>query len=530
MSGSTQAAKVSLSLRATARFRWPCAAVRGASVTVIGFCLGLTGANAQLQDDEPFYATGALVEPPEVLERIPVTPEFRSYLPQAVSLEDRMPVAGNQGRWGSCVAWAVGYAARSYYERSAHGRQISRADNLVSPSWLHHIIRADPADCEGGSWIYRGLDQLKTGAVSLADYPYNDQQCVTVSQSEAQSATEFRIRDYRQVDTQDLDQIKGQLALGHPVIFAARLNREFMRSRGRTTWRATPELGDFAGNHAMTLTGYDDRMQLFTFINSWGVGWGDKGYGTMNYDTFKARVYSAFVIEPLAAPIRPTPLEPDPPPQPQVRVLSELGFECAQVFERPGDPRPGLGGFVSTPEDLATLKAQYTKTHDIEVGLRPWPQCEALLILTEGRIEAEGPSIDIAQTEYTEGDPFVFSIDAPDFSSHLHLSYFQADGSVVHLMQSAGTQLRTLLPRARITMGDGLEGRPAFQVSGPFGDEMLLAITTKSPLFTQARPQLETERDFLSALRAATIAFEDDGEGRYYASRSVAIKTRGESE
>ena len=100
----------------------------------------------------------------------------------------------------------------------------------------------------------------------------------------------------------------------------------------------------------------------------------------------------------------------------------------------------------------------------------------------------------------------------------------------MHLSQSAGDRLVTLLPRQQVMMGDGEDGRPAFQVSGPFGNEMLLAITTKSPLFTEARPQVEDERDFLSALRAATIEFEDDGAGRYYASRSVAITTRGDTE
>ena len=438
-----------------------------------------------------------------------------------------MPVAGDQGRWGSCVSWAVGYAARSYYERAAHGRQVSRAENLVSAGWLHGIIRVDPLDCNRGSFVHRALDQLKIGAVSKSAYPYNTAICETISPAEAAAATEFRIRDYRQVDTGDLDQIKGQLALGHPVVFAARLNGAFMRARGQRTWRAEEDEGTWEGNHAMTLTGYDDRTQNFTFINSWGTDWGQNGYGTMTYATFQARAYSAFVIEPYASPIRPTPLEPDPPPQPDLRLLSDLGFDCAQVVEKMGGSKPVIGGFVGEADDLATLNSQFGATHTIEAELRPWPQCEALLILTEGRLEAEGPSIDIAKTTYQDGDPFIFSIETPDFSSHLHLSYFSSDGSVVHLMQSAGTSLVTHLPRSRIILGDGLKGRPAFQVSGPFGDEMLLAITTKSPLFTDARPQVETERDFLTALRAATIEFEDDGAGRYYASRSVAIQTEG---
>ena len=484
----------------------------------------------EAQEDTPVYATGAVPAPRELLDSLPTTPEFRSYLPQAISLSDRMPEAGNQGAWGSCVSWAVGYAARSYYERAAYGRQISRPNNLVSPGWLHGIIRVDPNDCSRGALVVKGLEQLKRGAVSMTSYPYDTRRCEVIPASEAQQVSEFRIRDYRTVSTTDLDQIRGQLASGHPVVFAARLNREFMSDRGKSTWRASPDQGEFTGNHAMTLTGYDDRDGVFTFINSWGTAWGQAGFGKMTYDTFKARAFEAFVIEPTAPPIRPRPLEPDPPPRPQVKVLTDPQLECAQVVERTDQSRPALDGFVGSEEDLEALRTRFGESHDIEVELRPWPQCEALLILTQGRLAEDGPEIEIPKTAYREGDLFSFAVVTPDFDTHLHLSYFQADGSVVHLSQSAGDRLVTLLPRQQVMMGDGEDGRPAFQVSGPFGNEMLLAITTKSPLFTEARPQVEDERDFLSALRAATIEFEDDGAGRYYASRSVAITTRGDTE
>jgi len=37
------------------------------------------------------------------------------------------------------------------------------------------------------------------------------------------------------------------------------------------------------GYHAIVLTGYDDSTMQFQFLNSWGKGWGDTGYGTMDY-------------------------------------------------------------------------------------------------------------------------------------------------------------------------------------------------------------------------------------------------------
>jgi C1A family cysteine protease len=37
------------------------------------------------------------------------------------------------------------------------------------------------------------------------------------------------------------------------------------------------------GGHAIVAVGYDDKTRLFKFRNSWGTGWGDKGYGHLPY-------------------------------------------------------------------------------------------------------------------------------------------------------------------------------------------------------------------------------------------------------
>ncbi|HVA84202.1 MAG TPA: GNAT family N-acetyltransferase [Candidatus Binataceae bacterium] len=42
------------------------------------------------------------------------------------------------------------------------------------------------------------------------------------------------------------------------------------------------------GDHAVLLVGYDDSAAELIFRNSWGVGWGDKGYGYLPYDVFEA--------------------------------------------------------------------------------------------------------------------------------------------------------------------------------------------------------------------------------------------------
>ena len=38
------------------------------------------------------------------------------------------------------------------------------------------------------------------------------------------------------------------------------------------------------GGHAILFVGYDDATKRVIFRNSWGEGWGKKGYGTLPYD------------------------------------------------------------------------------------------------------------------------------------------------------------------------------------------------------------------------------------------------------
>ena len=45
-----------------------------------------------------------------------------------------------------------------------------------------------------------------------------------------------------------------------------------------------PQPGDkVRGGHAVTAVGYDDFQEVFIVRNSWGEGWGDKGYFYMPY-------------------------------------------------------------------------------------------------------------------------------------------------------------------------------------------------------------------------------------------------------
>jgi GNAT superfamily N-acetyltransferase len=53
-----------------------------------------------------------------------------------------------------------------------------------------------------------------------------------------------------------------------------------------------------AENHCVAVVGYDDTKELLLFWNSWGVGWGDKGYGYLPYEYFKRFLQDAWLLQP----------------------------------------------------------------------------------------------------------------------------------------------------------------------------------------------------------------------------------------
>ncbi|WP_421762249.1 C1 family peptidase [Devosia sp.] len=498
-------------------------------------------------DSPPKHPYGATASDPVKVRGLAVTPEFRDFLPEMVDLSQYFPVPGDQGNQGSCTGWAVGYAARAYYAAAVEDRRIALPQSIPSPAFLYNQNVGVPGDCESGSSNILALDTLKYGgALSLADYPYDPDRCDVPSSGQIAAATDFKIADYRQVDFTRVDQIKGELADGNPVIIRIVPDDAFdnLWDKPRAVWHSPPLAEDGFG-HAITLVGYNEAKQTFKFINSWGPDWSDGGYGRMDYQTFMNRTTEAFVMQ-LAADTPALPiddLDPEQAPAPEEPIMEEApvapadpapkarvdlaGLQCAKVQIATRAGQHIAEGFVSRPEDLETVTEDLGGEVDaVNVALAPWPQCEALLTLDAQLGEKDAPKVSVSGTDLKAGDKLTITVETPDFDSYVHVAYIQADGTVVNLQQVDADHLKTLAPLSTLIFGDGEAGRDSFEVSGPFGDETLLVITSRSPLFAEPRPETETEREFLSALREAVLARPDKASPeRFISAAYVPIHT-----
>lgn len=477
----------------------------------------------------------------------PKVPRYRAFLPVSVDLSKHFPTPGMQGA-ESCTGWAVGYAARSYYAATLERRNVRRSQNVPSPSYIYNAIR-DPKNCASGSLILDALSLLAKGSLSAKEFP-SDLECRIPTKAERERASDFRVKRWLAVDPRQIDDVKGQLARGNPVIFGIYVGESFERLKGKKVYRGEDKT---TLAHAMTIVGYDDQQQAFKIINSWGTIWGDNGFGWIDYETFKKGSGEAYIIEvedkratqpeeidvgvpkPTVKP-QPSPPqevviavpeienEPDPAPSiiddkhviiPPVIERPVTDSDCSFVYSDNSSDRTRLTGFVGTERELQRLRQQWSGySEDFDVEVRPWPQCEVLLTLASVLGEKDGPRLSTkdGKASFTEGEEMVFELIAPTSPSYVYVSYVQADGRVVTLMQPE-QDLAPAKRGERVVFGDGRGGSHRFTAAPPFGTEMVLAVSSASPLFEGLLPKVQTEREFLSALRRAILFKSDQSRG-----------------
>ena len=91
------------------------------------------------------------------------------------------------------------------------------------------------------------------------------------------------ITEYVSLDTNG--DIKQCLHSGYPVVFGMSVYESFESPDTATTGMVQmPSTGEQCiGGHCMLICGYDDSKQCFIVRNSWGEGWGIKGYAYIPY-------------------------------------------------------------------------------------------------------------------------------------------------------------------------------------------------------------------------------------------------------
>jgi C1A family cysteine protease len=204
-------------------------------------------------------------------------------LPPHVDFSDYGPVIYDQGELGSCTANAIGAAIQ--YD------QIKQKEKSFQPSrlFIYYNERAmeGTVHSDSGAAIRDGIKSVnRIGVCPEWMWPYDltrfdvkpQQRCYT-------NAPLGRALRYQAV-TQDVAQLRAALASKTPVVFGFTVYRSFESDEVAATGvlNMPGRHESVVGGHAVMLVGYDDATRRFKVRNSWGEGWGQRGYFTMPYD------------------------------------------------------------------------------------------------------------------------------------------------------------------------------------------------------------------------------------------------------
>lgn len=217
-------------------------------------------------------------------------PTFGTY-PSTYELD--MPEAGNQGSQGSCTAWAVAYGMQSYYRKHEFNLDYSNLNSRCSPSYIFNQLSNN---CEGIQ-ITSALNLLKSqGVCSIADMPFSENDCAKQPNSQQiKSALENRITNWESFNINEINEekIKTAILANHPVVIAVNLYDGFLNPKiisGRHVWKEKGNI--YKGYHAMVISGWDDSINAFKVLNSWGANFPneDNGYIWFDYNLFDGSI------------------------------------------------------------------------------------------------------------------------------------------------------------------------------------------------------------------------------------------------
>jgi len=209
-------------------------------------------------------------------------------LPPKVDLRKGCPPVYDQGQLGSCTANAIGAAVQ--FDQKKQGLK----DYVPSRLFIYYNERdiEGTTDQDSGAMIRDGVKSVnKLGVCAETSWPYdpspfppNPKLTQKPSQACYGEASKHIAVQYSRVP-RTLNQMKGCLASGYPFVFGFTVYQSFESKQVATTGQA-PMPGpaeEVLGGHAVLAVGYDDSSQRFIVRNSWGTGWGIKGYFTLPY-------------------------------------------------------------------------------------------------------------------------------------------------------------------------------------------------------------------------------------------------------
>ena len=229
---------------------------------------------------------GWIPDAPDQRDHLYAAPaQYLKALPPSTDLRAGCPPVYNQGELGSCTANAI--AAAVEFDR----KKQRLSDFVPSRLFIYYNERVieGTVPIDGGAMLRDGIKSVASdGVCPEPEWPYDISKFTRKPTAKCYRDAKLDRAVSSQSIIQDLNQMKGCLASGYPFVFGFTVYTSFESAEVKKAGHAPmPGWGERpVGGHAVMAVGYDEAKQWFLARNSWGAGWGIKGYFTLPYAYF----------------------------------------------------------------------------------------------------------------------------------------------------------------------------------------------------------------------------------------------------
>ena len=220
-------------------------------------------------------------------------------LPFAVDNRAAVPVVLNQGQEGACTGFGLAAVVNFLLHNHSGLKKAERAsyakkESGASPRMLYEMAKRydewQGENYEGSSVRGAMKGWSRHGVCSWKEWPYDAKKPDRLTPERQFAALRRPLGAYYRVRHFHLNQMQAALHESG-ILYASAQVHEGWQQVGKDG--IIPYSKNLIGGHAFAVVGYDHRG--FWIQNSWGPGWGAKGFCHLGYDDWLQNAYDCWV-------------------------------------------------------------------------------------------------------------------------------------------------------------------------------------------------------------------------------------------